>query len=142
MPKTCFKCNITKSIGSFYKHSGMRDGTLNKCIDCTKIDTKKNREANIDKYRAYDRSRGNRQSSDYLKNYRAKYPNKRRAHNALNNAVRDGKIKRVSECSKCSSTDNVVAHHSDYLKPLDVVWLCQACHKQWHRDNGEGKNAR
>ena len=39
--KVCFKCKVEKSIGSFYVHKGMKDGRLNKCIDCTKNDANK-----------------------------------------------------------------------------------------------------
>ena len=34
--KICFKCNTEKYLDLFYKHKGMSDGHLNKCIDCTK----------------------------------------------------------------------------------------------------------
>lgn len=37
--KVCFKCGIEKDLNSFYKHSEMKDGHLNKCKTCTKIDT-------------------------------------------------------------------------------------------------------
>lgn len=38
--KKCFKCIETKNLDRFYKHLGMKDGHLNKCIDCTKLDSK------------------------------------------------------------------------------------------------------
>lgn len=38
--KNCFKCNIAKPLDKFYKHKGMQDGHLNKCIECTKKDNK------------------------------------------------------------------------------------------------------
>ena len=40
MMKICFKCNIEKDLNSFYKHKRMKDGHLNKCIECTKIDVR------------------------------------------------------------------------------------------------------
>jgi hypothetical protein len=27
-----------------------------------------------------------------------------------------------------------LAHHEDYDRPLDVMWLCQPCHKQRHKE--------
>ena len=42
-------------------------------------------------------------------------------------------------CEICG--DSIVeAHHDDYSKPLEVRWLCQSHHKQWHAENGEGLN--
>jgi len=35
-------------------------------------------------------------------------------------------------CQKCGSTKHIHAHHEDYSKPLDVVWLCSRCHRLRH----------
>lgn len=37
--KTCFKCKKEKTLDAYYKHSEMKDGHLNKCIDCTKANS-------------------------------------------------------------------------------------------------------
>lgn len=137
--KKCFKCHEEKPLSGFYEHPMMADGHLNKCKECTKNDTRNNRLTNIEKYREYDRLRGNRQGYEYVKQYREKYPNKAKAHRAVNFALRRGNLKK-GICEVCGSNINVVAHHDNYLEVLKVRWMCQAHHKQWHRDNGEGDN--
>ena len=42
--------------------------------------------------------------------------------------VRLGYIKRPDNCSKCNSLGKIEGHHTDYTKPLEVVWLCRNCH--------------
>ena len=139
--KECFKCNISKPLTDFYKHSKMSDGRVGKCKECNKIDVTVNRNKNIEKVRAYDRVRGNRQDKTYMDNYKNNNPKKTKARNMVGNAVRDGKLVKDYFCSKCGRDDcRIYGHHDDYAKPLDVRWLCQACHKQWHAKHGEGLN--
>jgi hypothetical protein len=38
--KICINCKIEKPLDNFYKHKGMFDGLLNKCIDCCKQQSK------------------------------------------------------------------------------------------------------
>lgn len=115
------------------------DGHLNKCKECAKNDVRAHREKNIERIRAYDRARGNRQGYEYTKEYRSKYPNKYRAHNIVNKAIRDKKLFK-EPCEICGSNEKIHAHHDDYAKPLNVRWLCSAHHRQWHIENGEGLN--
>jgi hypothetical protein len=58
-----------------------------------------------------------------------KSPPKTVARILANQAERQGKI--VPEPCWCGSWD-VEKHHPDYSKPLDVVWLCHACHATMH----------
>jgi len=136
--KKCFKCKADKELSEFYKHKQMKDGHLNKCKECNKIDVANHRVENIDKIRAYDRKRGGRQDKLYLKEWRLKYPAKYKAHCMIQNQKRAGNIYE-EPCEVCGSL-SVIAHHDDYSKPLNVRWLCQAHHKQWHAKNGEGLN--
>jgi len=55
--KKCFKCGVEKPLTEYYKHNRMADGHLNKCKSCTKADVSKHREENLEKVRAYDKSR-------------------------------------------------------------------------------------
>ena len=138
--KKCFKCGQVKSLSEFYKHKGCVDGCLNKCKCCTKSDVAAHRSLNIERIREYDRRRGNRHNADYLREYRKTYPNKYKAQTMVNNALRDGRLKKETACSECDSGFSVHAHHDDYSFPLTIRWLCAACHSQWHSANGESPN--
>lgn len=142
MEKKCFRCGEVKSLSEFYRHPRMADGHVNKCKDCNKMDVAKNRRKKIDYYREYDRKRGSRQTSERLKKYRAENPGKYKAQNAVNNALRDGRMAKPSGCEQCGSDFALHGHHDDYSKPLEVRWLCAACHHQWHAEHGEAKNGR
>ena len=157
--KTCFKCGIEKSIGSFYKHSAMSDGHLGKCIDCTKKDVLDHRNANIERIQKYDRSRGmlpHRMAareeyrktdqgkaviSKLQKKYRKDNPVRYHANGMVSNAVRDGRLNKPETCSRCTSSTRIHGHHEDYYKPLDVIWLCQVCHIAEHKKINEQSKA-
>ncbi len=36
------------------------------------------------------------------------------------------------ECEACHKGQFVQAHHEDYNKPTEVLWLCAACHRKVH----------
>jgi hypothetical protein len=92
----------------------------------------------LENERARDRVRGNRPPACYCKEWRAANPKKYKAHNAVNNALRDNRLFK-EPCCVCGCT-KVVGHHMDYNNPLDVTWMCQAHHKQWHEVHGHGLN--
>jgi len=151
--KTCFKCQEEKPLTDFYKHPKMADGLLGKCKECTKNDAGNHRSENIERLRDYDRSRANNPSrvaarKAYAETERGKAAinaakdryiernaAKRKAHNAIANAIRDKKLTPLP-CFVCGETV-VEGHHPDYDKPLAVVWLCVKHHKQLHREHKE-----
>lgn len=136
--KRCFKCGVEKPIGEFYKHPMMADGHLNKCKACARADVRSNRAARIVYYRDYDRQRGNRQSKAYRAKCRKRSPKAAWARCCVGNAIRDGKLKRGTACEMCGAHMYLHAHHDDYDRPLDVRWLCAACHNAWHHAHGPG----
>lgn len=157
--KVCFKCNVDQPLENFYKHSGMADGRLNKCIFCAKKDAIETRNKNLDYYLEYDRSRSNKPErikarESYSKTEKGMAAHrkakekwvesnviKRSASIIVGNAVRDGKLIKPSFCSCCGNTNKVLhGHHDDYAYPLSVRWLCSKCHTAWHKENGSGLN--
>lgn len=133
--KTCFKCGTEKPLVEFYKHKEMADGHLNKCKECAKADSMKHRIDNLDSVREYDRRRGKLSERIALniqttKAMRQK-PGYGHAHSAVSYAIRTGRIVK-QPCQMCGTEIGIHAHHDDYTKPLDVMWLCVVHHKARH----------
>ena len=129
MSKRCTKCGEEKPLEEFYPRAA-------KCKPCYRADVRRNRLANADYYREYDRNRARspERLADRLarnRQFQSDCPEKRRAHIAANNALRDGRIVKTP-CAFCGADDNLEAHHHDYSKPLDVTWLCRPCHRRFH----------
>lgn len=62
-----------------------------------------------------------------------KNPTKYNANKLIEAALRAGKLVKPHECSVCGckNTDHrIEAHHEDYTKPLDIVWVCTPCHRK------------
>lgn len=55
---------------------------------------------------------------------------KRRAKCKVYYAIKTGKLK-SKPCQICGK-QKADAHHEDYSKPLEVIWLCRAHHKRIH----------
>jgi predicted DNA-binding protein YlxM (UPF0122 family) len=62
------------------------------------------------------------------------------AQNKVEKAILRGRITRPENCERCGASGTfkdgrsaIQAHHPDYSKPLDVIWLCQRCHHDEHR---------
>lgn len=135
--KECFKCKTVKPLEAFYKHLMMADGHVNKCKECNKNDVTANRNKNIEKVRAYDRARSKeperiKAAAEINRAWRAEDSRRVLAHSAVARAIRKGELVR-QPCCRCGA-EKTVAHHEDYDKPLEVVWLCQPCHKQRHKE--------
>ena len=134
--KTCFKCQKTLPRSEFYRHSKMGDGLLGKCKECAKIDTKINRRNHMEFYREYDKTRA---KQFHRKKLKAKITKNRRkivdgyqaAHNAVIRAIKNGVLVK-QPCQMCGSKSFIHAHHDDYSKPLEVMWLCAEHHKARH----------
>lgn len=140
--RACTKCGESKPLEAFYKHPFGKDGRMPKCAECTKAAVRENRQARIEYYRAYERTRAKlphrvEARAEYAKRNPKKFPEsdpvKRQARIKLGNAIRDGKIVRPPHCEVCGTPeDKIHGHHDDYTKPLDVIWVCTSCHALIH----------
>lgn len=121
--KSCTTCKTTfgaKSIDDmalfFYREKKRPDGFFYICKTCSK--RKSTPQQNVRNNKRY------KTSARYNFRYRARY--------LLWNALAAGKIIRPDNCEKCKKLCKPHGHHTDYGKPLDVMWLCQKCHLKEH----------
>lgn len=146
--KKCNKCNEIREGCEYQKDSSKADGLRTICKICCKEyeATKRNstnsrKKENIDNYQKRYRDNNKEAIAESQRRY-LKNPKNRKKHNAhwmVFKAKESGKLS-SEPCEICGS-ERSVAHHDDYDKPLNVRWLCQSHHKQWHAVNGEGKNS-
>lgn len=71
------------------------------------------------KYRAQAKWRANNQRAVW-------------AQKALHSAMRRGLVEK-QPCAICGD-EKSEAHHPDYSRPADVIWLCRKHHRQAHRE--------
>lgn len=139
--KKCNSCGTEKELIEFQIRMASKDGLTARCKKCL-CDYDKSRAKHPHRVQArsdYQKTTAGMQASSRAKiKYINKNPKKRQCHIAVGNALRDGYLLKMP-CSICGSKRSH-AHHPDYNKPLDVIWLCASHHKEWHAKNGEGLN--
>lgn len=126
--RTCKKCSAEKHISEFEQFRW-------ECRHCRGIKREKNRAARY-RYQKQPRSEHRKKyHAEYMAEYRTSPEEKIKgaARQKLIAAVASGQIVRPSTCSRCEATAKIHGHHSDYSKPLDVIWLCPSCHGAEHR---------
>lgn len=135
--KRCDKCGQTKPLGEFYRNVGGKYGCRAWCKvcycerqrkqDCGRIRISRKPEGWKLTSRELIR-RGYVSAYEYIKNN----PGRIKANNATNRAIARGTLIRPEQCPFCHKKSRTVAHHEDYSKPLEVVWMCYRCHRLMH----------
>lgn len=148
MVRICKFCRVTSETAEFYK------GVNSRCKECHKREVRQNRLEKSEQYREYEKMRykrdphrreanriyaqspiGKASHAASVRRRNSLNPEKRAANIILGNAVRDGRIIKPKECSRCGVIPprrQLHGHHHDYAKPLDVEWICSACHGLEH----------
>ena len=140
--KLCRTCNTEKEDFDFHKRKASKDGLAARCKACQKdYDNARLKDPKrMEMRRQYQKTeKGKAAHSRACKSWVEKNQVKRAAHILVGNRIRNGDLIK-QPCEVCSC-EIVHAHHDDYAKPLEVRWLCDEHHNEWHRMNGEGKNA-
>lgn len=60
------------------------------------------------------------------------YKKKKIARTLVTKAIANGELIRATECHICKKETKTHAHHVDYGKPMEIVWVCTGCHGLCH----------
>lgn len=91
---------------------------------------RKYRKDNSESLRIYERNRKRPSNYSATRRWKKKNPLKVHAERLLANAVKHGKIKRLP-CEICGNPKSV-AHHPDYKREFEVIFLCHVHHRKLH----------
>jgi len=121
MPMRCKKCQELKDGDQFYKYRRV-------CKKCYGDQCRQYKLAHPEKILAYRaKARSEKEKAKARANaekQRRNHPEQVRAHLIAHKAVESGEIKKTISCECCGKvTDKLCAHHHDYDKPLEVVWI-------------------
>jgi len=142
--KICSVCKVNKKTSLFYKrssgilHNECRECFLKRChryyLKNQKViykRTKKYALLHQEESRKYKKDWYFRNRDSECKRSKLKKdsePEKYKARYKINNCIKLGKIKR----HMCFCGKNAEAHHEDYSRPLEIVWLCPSHHRELH----------
>ena len=101
--KRCIDCEEIKLLEDFHRHTRAHDGYQSVCKEC--------------------RSKTNMSTLTGLQRF---------CHSEVEKALQKNTLVKPSACECGKVTNELDAHHDNYMKPLDVRWLCKPCHSVHH----------
>lgn len=162
----CSRCGADKPSGDFGPDKKKLNGLFSWCRACCAAQARARYTADPEKHRQQVQEFRKRTgyAIEYAREYRARNherclesnriwreenrqrireydamqrdTDKVRARMAVRLAIKAGKLK-VQPCERCGYGVGVHAHHEDYSKPLEVIWLCRRHHGERHREINE-----
>lgn len=151
--KICSKCKVKKSYDEFYRDSTAKDGYNSICKLC-RLKWDRERRKNDPRwvakrklqnhlYHIENREEISKRKKKWVESlegkishrmstrkWKRKNNTKVKAHSAIERAVKKGVLVPPKHCEICKSTHRIEAHHPDYRRVLDVIWLCKHCHEK------------
>jgi hypothetical protein len=140
--KKCSRCLKIKNFLSFNLDRRAKTGLSSWCKECIKLFKNTNSFKEYEKnYVSSENSKISKRKymqSDIGKLVRIKSQHKFKEKNSarmrVRYAVKTNRLIKPNICDCCGKENKYIhGHHKNYLKPLDVVWLCPKCHKEEHK---------
>lgn len=146
--KKCSECGHEKPLSEFNKLRKSKDGHQSICRACCSAYNKARYASDPERHkgnvRKYRENNPRKVLETRLKTC-AKSPSRTRANKVVEAALACGELENPGVCYGCgcvAGEHRIEAHHHDYSKPLDIVWLCTPCHRRMdqQRRMHEGKD--
>ena len=145
--KRCTKCGRELPLSEFNKNRNTKDGLQCVCRACFSAYNKRRYAANKEKFKAdiYAYKKANP-----LSVYKSRlkvcetHPSKVNARRVVEAGIAAGVLVRPDHCTGCgcSNTEHrIEAHHYDYTRPAEVIWLCTPCHRALDKKRREREEA-
>ena len=124
--KRCFKCGRVLPIEEFYKHSRMKDGHLNKCKNCAKIDVKRDYDRHSEDENWLEKERERGREKFHRLGYKRMFRKTREICPESSNISRN--LRHAG-----FDTNGKEAHHWNYNEPNSVFLLSRKAHRRIHQ---------
>lgn len=150
MERECTICKLVKPLEEFNKSKKGKYGHDAQCKKCRYTKTGRahflrNKEKcyeNAAKWNKNNREIINKRARDrYVEDKSPiierdrRHKDKIKAQHLVQCHVRRGKIIKPEICSICNcEPKRIEAHHADYSKPLEIIWVCSQCHHNIHKN--------
>jgi hypothetical protein len=134
----CPRCGVNKPESEFYatNHSSCK-ACISKYqkerrdrLNANRPESWKKKTKDMKAYMAEWRKQHPGYSTRRKAEWLAANPIRSKVKDAVRYALKTGKLVRLP-CFECGSLESE-AHHPDYSRPLDVIWLCKQHHRECH----------
>ncbi len=124
-------------LSEFHRHRGKPDGFQYQCKECrNKFFRNYRKENSIALKPKYEKWRESSKPARVLREQRnPRCKIRAKTNSIVSKAVRIGELTKPDSCSECGKMvagHGLQGHHKDYSMPLEIIWLCVACHCQVH----------
>lgn len=141
--KICCRCEKEKPLTRFFKNRRSKDGLTYHCADCanswnraTYARDRERIQATNKKWRENNQDKHREAHNMATRKYEINNPKIRYAQVRVRESLKQRKLAKKG-CEVCLKIYGIEApahaHHSDYNKPLELLWLCPKHHKAWHK---------